>query len=375
MRIPLARPDITEREKQAVAAVMESEQLSIGPQVNGFERAIADYIGTRYAIAVNSGTSGLHLALTALGVGHGDEVITTPFSFIASANAALYERAEPVFADIDERTLCIDPESLQSRITRRTKCILPVDVFGQPAALDEIRSIADDAGIPVLEDACEALGSEYRGVKAGTPIYAQAAVFAFYPNKQITTGEGGMIVTDDDRLAMLCRSMRNQGRGEAGLWLHHERLGYNYRLDELSSALGLAQMARLDEMLTKRDLVARRYSLLLSGVDGITTPYVAAATTRMSWFVYVIRFDPSIDRDSVMLWLHQQGIGCRPYFTPIHLQPFFRRQFGFKEGDFPITERVAQSTLAIPFYNQMTDEEASHVVAALKEAVHLFRRE
>lgn len=374
MDIPLARPDITEHEKLAVAAVMERSQLSMGPSIEGFERSIAEYVGRNHAIGVNSGTSGLHLALKALGVGDGDEVITTPFSFVASSNVMLYERAVPVFVDIDSRTLCIDPDQIHGRISTNTKCILPVDVFGQPAALDQILSIADAAGIPVLEDACEALGSEYKGIKVGSSEYAQAAVFAFYPNKQITTGEGGMIVTDNDRIAALCNSMRNQGRGEGGFWLHHERLGYNYRLDELSSALGLAQMARLDSILDRRAAVAERYNRLLADVEGISVPYVSPETTRMSWFVYVIQLDPCIDRDSAMLWLHQKRIGCRPYFTPIHLQPFYRKLFGFKEGDFPVTERVAASTLAIPFYNQMNDEEAHQVVAALEEAVQLFSR-
>ncbi|MGE5599119.1 MAG: DegT/DnrJ/EryC1/StrS family aminotransferase [Bacteroidota bacterium] len=375
--IRLACPDITDAEVEEVIATLRSPHLSLGPRLNEFEQAVASYVGRRHAIAVSSGTAGLHLAVRALGLGEGDEVITTPFSFVASSNCLLYERVRPVFVDVEPETGNIDPELVARAITARTKAILPVDVFGQPARLDAIRALADRHGLAVLEDACEALGSAYKGVKCGNGAFADAAVFAFYPNKQITTGEGGMIVTDDDGIAALCRSMRNQGRAEGDAWLSHERLGYNYRLDELSAALGAAQMRRLDEIIARRAAVAAMYQRHLGGVAGVRLPAIDPGTTCMSWFVYVVRVgsdEPAPEkqravRDHCMASLRRAGIESRPYFPPIHLQPFYRRQFGYAEGDFPRAEEAGRTGLALPFHNRLSGDEVARVAAALAEAL------
>jgi perosamine synthetase len=372
MRIPLASPDVTEQDRRTVLDVLNGHQLSVGPYTASFERKVADLTGNKHGIAVNSGTSGLHLLIRALGISEGHEVITTPFSFVASSNVILYERAVPHFVDIDEKCLDITPEAVLQAVNSRTRAVLPVDVFGQPASLMELRELAFQHGLKLIEDSCESLGAAHRGMPTGHPSLCDGAVFAFYPNKQITTGEGGVIVTSDDEVAGLCRSMRNQGRGEGGHWLLHERLGYNYRIDEMSAALGVSQLSRFDDILSKRDAVAQMYTERLAKVDGVSTPLVAEDTTRMSWFVYVIRFSPYVDRDRAMEWLSQHGIGCRPYFTPIHLQPFYRREFGYKEGDFPITERVAQSTLAIPFFNNLSAAMVEEVVYYISKAVELF---
>lgn len=388
MRVHLSRPDITDVEIEAVNEVIRSPILALGPKVKEFEDCIAKYVGRKYGVAVNSGTSGLHLLIKALGIGEGDEVITTPFSFIASSNCILYERAKPVFVDVEPETGNIAPELIEAAITPKTKAILPVDAFGQPARLDSIRAIADKHGIPVIEDACEALGSSYKGQMAGSGTFSRAAVFAFYPNKQITTGEGGMVVTDDYEIAALCRSLRNQGRREAeptedaaeafaNLWLSHERLGYNYRMDELSAALGLAQMSRIEEILSKRERVAELYNERLGQVPGVKLPYIAPEVTRMSWFVYVIRVGVEEKtperqaevRNRVMKRLLENEIGCRPYFTPIHLQPFYRREFGYKEGDFPVTEELGRTSIAIPFHNHLTEAEIDYVATVIERAL------
>jgi perosamine synthetase len=341
------------------------------------KRPSRTYIGVKHAISVNSGTSGLHLLIRAYGISDGDEVITTPFSFIASSNCILYERAKPVFVDIEPGTANIDPDLIEDAITPKTKAILPVDAFGQPARLDVIREIAMRHGLVVIEDSCESIGSEYKGVKAGSPQYADAAVFAFYPNKQITTGEGGMAVTDDDEIAFLCKSMRNQGRGEQGVWLSHERLGYNYRMDELSAALGVVQMSRIEEIIIKRQRVAEMYNKRLSEIPGVTLPNIAPEVTKMSWFVYVIRVgvdEPTWERqskvrDHVMKRFEEAGIGCRPYFTPIHLQPFYRNELGLREGMFPVTEHAGRTSIAIPFHNHITEEEVEYVARVLEKAL------
>lgn len=377
MQVHLSRPDITEHEIDAVNRVLRSPILALGPVTEEFERNMASYVGRRYAIAVNSGTSGLHLLVRSYGIGQGDEVITSPFSFIASSNCIMYEQAKPVFVDIELSTGNLNPELIEEAITPRTKAILPVDAFGQPARLDEIRQIAARHGLVVIEDACEALGSEYRGHKAGNGALADGAVFAFYPNKQITTGEGGIILTDDENVAKLCLSLRNQGRGESGLWLSHERLGFNYRLDELSSALGVAQLDRIEEIIAKRAAVARMYQMRLGEIEGIRLPHITPEVTRMSWFVYVIRvgMDEPTDerqqavRDHVMHELQSAGIGCRPYFTPIHLQPYYRTQFGYSEGDFPNTETAGRTSVAIPFHNHLTQGEVEYVATVLERAL------
>ncbi|SHI53189.1 perosamine synthetase [Lutispora thermophila DSM 19022] len=362
-QIPLAKPDITNREIEYVADVLKSGILSIGPKVAKFEEMIAQYVGVKHAIAVNSGTSGLHLIVRAMGIGEGDEVITTPFSFVASSNCILMEGARPVFVDIDKNTLNIDIDKIEEKITDKTKAILAVDVFGHPVDMERINAIAEKHNLKVIEDSCEALGSEFKGIKCGKNC--DAGVFAFYPNKQITTAEGGIIVTDDDTLADLCRSMRSQGRAITGTWLYHERLGYNYRLSELHAALGIAQMERIDEILKKRSKVAELYNDLLRDVPGVSIPYISPHVTMMSWFVYVIRLDKGIDRNKVMEELQSRGIGCKPYFTPINHQPFYKEYLS-SDTDLSVNDDVSERTIAIPFYTTMTEEEVKYVVDNLK---------
>lgn len=364
--IPLAKPYITEEDKGAVLEVLETPFLSLGPKLPQFERIMAEYAGRKYAVAVNSGTSALHLAIKALGIGPGDEVITTPFSFIASANCILYEGAKPVFVDVEEDTLNIDPEKVERAITPRTKAILPVDIFGHPCRWDEILDLAERHNLRVIEDSCEALGSEYKGKKCGS--FGDISTFAFYPNKQITTGEGGVILTDDEEIYKMCQSWRNQGRGESGAWLVHETLGYNYRLDEMSCALGISQMQKIGEILQMREKVAEYYGELLSGIKGVKIPYIAPYATRVSWFVYVIRIKGR--RDEVMEHLNRKGIQCRPYFCPpLHLQPFYRQRFHYKEGDFPVAEQASREVLALPFFTTLSKKEIEEVVSAIKEVL------
>lgn len=366
MIVPLSSPDIGQRERDLINEVLSSNILSIGPKVEQFERMVAEYLGVKEAVAVSSGTSGLHLAVRALRIGEGDEVITTPFSFIASSNCLLFERARPVFVDIEPMTLNIDPACIEAKITPRTKAILPVHTFGRPADMEVIMEIAEKHRLAVIEDACEAIGASYKGKKVGSE--SDAGVFAFYPNKQITTGEGGIVSTNSSDLAGLCRSMRNQGRSDGDKWLHHCSLGYNYRLDELSAALGVAQMERIDEILAKREAVARAYSVKLERMEGVTVPYMQTEV-KISWFVYVIRLTPGINRDRVMRFLQKNGVDCRPYFQPIHLQPFYKEKFGYRQGDFPNTERAASSTLALPFFNNLTEPQIDYVVEVLAEAI------
>jgi len=392
VHIPLAQPDITEAEIEAVVGVLKTSYLALGPKLKEFEGAIAEYAGVRCAVAVNSGTSALHLIIRALGIGEGDEVITTPFSFISSSNCILYERARPVFVDIAPKTLNIDPERIEAAITSRTKAILAVDVFGQPADWDRLRAIADRYGLKLIEDSAEALGAEWRSPKAivqrpesksldqknkgkfqwkRAGSFGNAGVFAFYPNKQITTGEGGVILTNDAELARICRSMANQGRGDGGEWLQHVRLGYNYRMNEMSAALGLAQLSRIEKIVASRAQVGDWYAKALKEVEGINPPYISP-NIRMSWFVYVARLNEEFtqkDRDRILRGLQEKGIGCRNYFAPIHLQPFYREILGTKEGDFPVTESIAARTLALPFYNKLTEGEVDYVVENLAEVM------
>ncbi|MEE8392376.1 MAG: DegT/DnrJ/EryC1/StrS family aminotransferase [Anaerolineae bacterium] len=361
--IPLSGPDITEREIELVNQVLQTPYLSMGPMIERFEAAVADFVGARHAVAVSSGTAGLHLAMVAAGLCPGDEVITTPFSFVASANCALYVGATPRFADIEAMTLNLDPDQVEAAITPRTRALLPVHVFGQPCAMDRLMGIAQKHDLVVVEDACEAIGAEFKEQAVGT--FGACGVFAFYPNKQMTTGEGGMLVTDDEAWAALFRSLRNQGRDESGTWLRHVRLGYNYRMPELSAALGVAQMERIKELLAKREQVANWYTERLNGMDGVQVPWVAPEVTRMSWFVYVVRLAPELDRDKIMVELARRGVPARPYFTPLHLQPLYRERFGFCEGDFPITEQVARSTLALPFSGRMGEGKVERVCRTL----------
>ena len=366
-RIPLSSPDIQAEDIELVVRVLRSNRLSIGPFIKELERNFADYIGAKYAVAVANGTSGLHLCMRAAGIAEGDEVITTPFSFIASANCILYERATPVFVDIDETSLNIDPALVAGAVTARTRAMLPVHVFGQPCAMDELQAVCGVRNLALVEDACEAVGAEYKGRKVGT--FGKAAVFSFYPNKAMTLGEGAVVTTDDPHWAELLQSLRNQGRGDGGTGYLSDRLGYNYRLDEMSAALGVAQLARLDDLLAQRQAVAARYGEMLRHVPGVTVKRTLASTTRMSWFVFVIHLDPHIDRDRVIEQLEARGIPSRVYFTPIHLEPYYRKHFGFKPGDFPVTERIAASILALPFHANLSGAEMDDVVDALQSAV------
>jgi perosamine synthetase len=366
MNVSLSQPDIGEREIELVNQVLRSPQLSGGPFLERFENDMARYIGLPWAVGVTNGTCGLHLAVAALGIGEGDEVITTPFSFVASANCILFERARPVFVDIEPASLSMDPEQIERAITPRTKAILPVHVFGHPAPMDRITTIASRHGLAVIEDACEALGAASNGRKAGT--FGDCAVFAFYPNKQMTTAEGGVIVTARGDLAEAFKSMRNQGRDRSGTWLQHVRLGYNYRLDELRAALGVAQLERIEELLAKRDRVACAYSERLQGKDGIEVQG-QSPRVRMSWFVYVIRVPEVVDRDRVGARLAERGIPTRPYFHPIHLQPFYREAFGYREGAFPVCEQVARRCLALPFYGSLSEDAVERVCNELRDAV------
>lgn len=369
MEIPLARPDITDREIEAIVSVLRTPHLSLGPKLGEFETKLAEYAGVKYAVAVNSGTSALHLIIKALKIGEDDEVITTPFSFVASANCILFERATPVFVDINPRTWNINTELIEGKITKKTKAILAVDVFGHPAEWDKLRKIAKQYKLRLIEDAAEALGAEYKGRKAGS--FGDVSVFAFYPNKQITTGEGGVVLTDDEETADFCRSLRNQGRSKDGQWLEHERLGYNYRLSDINCALGIAQLERVDELLNKRARVAQLYNERMKEIEAIKIPYTTP-DVKKSWFVYVIRLDDGFrqeDRDRILKDLREKGIECSDYFGPIHLQPFYREMFGYQKGDFPVTERVAARTIALPFYGDLTEKEVDHICNNLRKLV------
>jgi len=374
MKVPLSSPDIVKKDIEAVVGVMKTRFLSIGPKVVEFEKRMGSFAGTKYAVAVNSGTSALHLIIRGLGIGEGDVVITTPFSFIASSNCILFERGKPLFVDIEEDTLNLDADKLEEKLEslskeelEKVKALLVVDAFGQPADWDRFNAISKKYNLLLIEDSAEALGSEYKGKKCGS--FGEAGVFAFYPNKQITTGEGGVLVTDNEELAKLARSMRSQGRGESGEWLDHERLGYNFRMDELSAALGCSQMERIEEILETRAKVAGMYGEKLAEVEEVEVPYIAPYVSKMSWFVYVIKLRRGIDRNKVIKYLNEEGVQCKPYFTPIHLQPFYKKMFGFKRGDFPVTEDVSSWTIALPFFNNLKEEQIDYVVEKVKEAI------
>jgi dTDP-4-amino-4,6-dideoxygalactose transaminase len=367
MQIFMSSPDITEAEIQAVNDVLSTRTLSIGPRLDAFEKTFAAYTGSHYGIGVNSGTSGLHLAMIAAGIQEGDEVITPSFSFIASANCVLYERGTPVFVDINPLTGNMDPAAVESAITARTKAVIVVHAFGQPADTDPILEVARRHKLYVIEDACEAVGAEYKGRRVGT--MSDAAVFAFYPNKQMTTGEGGMIVTNHEEWDGLFRSLRNQGRDIFNEWLDHTRLGYNYRLDEMSAALGLVQLQRIEELLAKRARVAEWYNERIDEIEGICKPYIAPTTTRMSWFVYIIRCADTVNRNELMARLQAVGIPSRPYFTPIHLQSFYREKLGYREGDFPATEKAGNTFLALPFSGVMQEEQVDYVCQQIRSSL------
>lgn len=389
MRIPLSRPDIGEREIEYVTRVLRSGQLSLGPWLGEFEEKFAARVGGRYAVATNSGTSALHLCVKALGIGEDHDVLTTSFSFVASANCILYERATPVFADIDAATLNLDPNHVQKVIARtyawdrpaarwvnrRTgrvlKAILPVHVFGLPCDLRPILEIAREYGLHVIEDACEAMGAEYGGRHVGT--FGDAGAFAFYPNKQMTTAEGGMVVTNDEHVAKLCRSLRNQGRDEDSTWLRHAHLGYNYRLSDLHCALGLAQLERIEELLEARERAAAAYDRELSGIARIQLPARRGGDrTRRSWFAYVIQVHGGPAgkvRDRLMHGLRERGIGCQAYFPPIHCQPYFQALGAGTREPLPRTEAASERCLTLPLFSTMTDEQVAEVCAAVREVL------
>jgi len=371
-QVHLSAPDITSEERHLVDEVLRSGQLASGPVIEAFEREFAGRFGARHAVAMSSGTAALHVAMIAAGVHDGDIVITTPFSFVASANSILFERGVPHFVDIDPQTLTIDPEATVQAIETlapqgRLRAVLPVHVFGRTTEMDAIMAAARRHGVPVIEDACEAVGASADGVFAGR--WGDAATFGFYPNKQMTTGEGGVLLTDRDDWAKLARSLRNQGRSDCGTGLEHARLGYNYRIDSISAAIGLAQIRRLDELLQKREAVAMRYNELLAGVDGVTPLAPARPGMRLSWFVYVIRVAPEIGRDALRESLAARGIDSRPYFPPIHLQPFYRERFEFRPGMFPRTEAAGGSLLALPFHGNLSADDVDYVCEAVAEQI------
>ena len=383
--VPMSLPDITDEERAAVAQVMATNYLSMGPWVQAFEQAFRDFTGAKHAAAVNSGTAGLHLCVRAAGWSDGDRVITTPFSFVSSTNVLLYERITPIFVDAEPVTGNIDTVQLKAAVEDlnhseasaakwlpprgdqkgELKGILAVDVFGQPADYDTIKEIAAPYNMPVIEDSCEALGAMYKNRPAG--LLGDMGVFAFYPNKQITTAEGGLVVTNDDKAASIIRSLRNQGRAEGDTWLAHTYLGYNYRMDEMSAALGTVQMRRIDELICKRAQVAEWYREELSDIEEIELPHTAASTTRDSWFVYVIRVKDADRRDEVSQKLKALGIPVRPYFSPIHLQPYMQEKFGYEPGCFPVTEDLGRRGLAIPFSGKMTREQIAQVGSSLRQ--------
>jgi perosamine synthetase len=359
--ISLSRPLIGPEEEERVLAVLRSGRLSLGPLLEEFEAAFAARIGVPHASAVSSGTAGLHLALRAVGVSDGDEVITSPFSFVASANVALYERARPVFVDIDPVTLNITPDAVAAAVSDRTAALLPVHVFGYPADIVGLEPL----GLPIVEDACEALGAV---AADGVPVGARGhlAVFGFYPNKQMTTGEGGMVCLADASLKEQIDSERNQGRAPDMDWLDHDRLGFNYRLSDIACALGLAQLERLDEMLAGRSRVAALYREALAGVEGLGLPCPDAGGARRGWFVFVVQLPSGIDRDQVVRALGEQGIPSKPYFPAVHLMTFYRERFGHREGEFPVCEDVAARSIALPFFPQMTEGQVDRVAGALR---------
>jgi len=388
VRSALESAGLPDADLRSVLKVLDGPSLSMGPQIAAFERVIAEYSGAQHAIAVNSGTAGLHLCVRAAGIGAGDLVLTTPYSFVASTNVLLFENAVPVFVDVDPLTGNIDLALLTQALRdlaaggrpaerwlprkgagrgSRLKGILPVDVFGQPARMDAINHLAHEFGLKVIEDSCEALGSEYKGRKAG--MLGDYGVYAFYPNKQITTGEGGVIVTDDGEAADFMRALRNQGRAPGDTWLQHTYLGYNYRLDEMSAALGVTQMQRIDELLAKRDQVAAWYDERLDEIPGVERYTVEPDTSRMSWFVYVVKFDLHLDREAIAQRLGERGIPVRPYFAPIHLQPFIVERFGCQPGDYPVTEDLGRRSLALPFSSVMSEAMVEQVCRALREVL------
>jgi perosamine synthetase len=367
--LPLSRPWLDEREEELVLEVLRSGRLSLGPWIERFEEEVAQRVGAPFAAAVSSGTAGLHLLCKIAGLGPGDEVITSPLSFVSSANCFLLEGATPVFADVDPVTLNLDPVAVEAAVTERTRAIVAVDMFGFPCELEPLRTIAEHHGLALIEDACESLGAEYQGRPLGA--HGPSAVFAFYPNKQMTTGEGGVVTThSEEEWQQLC-SLRNQGRsydGDGG-WFHHVRLGLNYRWTDLQAAIGIAQLEKLDRILELRGAAAARYGELLAGVDGVAPLAADDAEHRRSWFVYVVKLDAGLDRGAVMDALRHEGIGTAEYVPCIHLQPYMRERFGFTDGLCPVAERTSSRTLALPFFTQIEPDDQERVVDVLRVAL------
>ena len=366
--IPLAKPSLSEREAALVLDTLRSARLALGPRLPEFESALAQRLGVSHLSAVSSGTAGLHLAVRAAGVEAGDEVITTPFSFVASANCVLYEHATPVFCDIDPRTLNIEPAAAEAAVSTRTTGLLPVHIFGYPADMPGFERLAAERGLWIVEDTCEALGATHAdGLQVGAR--GNLAVFGFYPNKQLTTGEGGAVVCPDEATKQRIDSERNQGRAPDMGWLDHDRLGFNYRLDDLSCALGIAQLERLDELLAARARVAALYTEALGGVEDLVLPCPDEGGDRRSWFVYVVQLPPGVDRDEAVVAMRARGVDTKPYLPAIHLMSFYRERFGHREGQFPVCEDVARRSLALPFFPELSEGEVEQVVEALGEVI------
>ena len=367
--IGLSAPWLDEREEELVLEVLRSGRLSLGPWIDRFEEEFAAAVGAPYAAAVSSGTAGLHLLCINAGIQAGDEVITSPYSFVASANCAIYEGATPVFADIDARTLNLDPAAVEAAITPRTKAIVAVDIFGYPSELEDLQALAERHGLALIDDSCEALGAHYKGRPLGAQ--GQDAVFAFYPNKQITTGEGGIVTTWSEETWKLLKSLRNQGRADGGGWLDHARLGFNYRIDDIRAAIGIGQLEKLDRILKGRAEVAARYTELLAELDGLGVPCPDDEDHERSWFVYVVELPEGTDREAVIGVLEAHGIGTARYLPCIHLQSYMRERYGFQEGMFPVAEGMSARTLALPFHARLATDDQEFVADMLR---HSLRR-
>ena len=365
--IPLSSPWLDEREEELVGEVLRSGRLSLGPAIDRFEEEFAATVRAPFAAAVSSGTAGLHLLCITAGVGPGDEVVTSPYSFVASANCAIYVGATPVFADIDQRTLNLSPAAVEAAITDRTRAVVAVDIYGYPCELDELRAICDAHGVAFIEDACEALGARYKGETIGS--HGPSAAFAFYPNKQITTGEGGMVTTHSEREWRLLRSLRNQGRADSGGWLEHARLGFNYRIDDVRAAIGLGQLEKLDGILAARASVAERYGELLAAIPGLELPCADDADHERSWFVYVVALPHGSEREGVIASLADRGVQTARYLPCIHLQPYMQERFGYRVGLCPVAEDMAGRTLALPFHARLPEDDQEYVAEALRLAL------
>src|ERR671916_2910073 len=363
-RVPLSLPYVDERDEELVLEVLRSGRLSLGPAIDRFEELFAERVGAPYAAAVTSGTAGLHLLAHISGLGPGDEVITSPISFVATANCFIFEGAQPVFADVDERTLNLDPAAVEAAVTERTKAIVAVDMFGYPCELDELRAIAERHGLALIDDSCEALGARYKGAPVGS--HGVSSVFGFYPNKQITTGEGGVVTTHSEEEHQLLKSLRNQGRSYESRWFHHVLLGFNYRFTDLQAAVGIAQLEKLDRILELRSAAAARYTRLLADIDGVEAPLADDEGHERSWFVYVVKLDRRIDRDAVLGRLAAEGVEAGHYVPCIHLQPYMRERYGFAEGICPVAEDVGARSVALPFFTSIEPADQDRVAEALR---------